>query len=58
MGPIFGGGSDFEIMDEPNKNENNFGNIGKSFNYNGNPKDFYGDNKYLIEDYECYEVML
>ena len=33
MGPIFGAGSDFEIMDESNINENNFSGIGKSFNY-------------------------
>ena len=58
MGPIFGAGSDLEIMDEPNKNENNFAGIGKSFNYQGKPEDFYGEKKYLIEDYECYEIIL
>ncbi len=57
MGPIFGAGSDFEIMDEPNKNQNNFASIGKSFNYKGNTRDFYGENKYLIDDYECYEII-
>jgi hypothetical protein len=58
MGPIFGAGSDFEIVDYPNKNENNHSGIGKSFNYKGSRDDFYGGKKYLIEDYECYEVVL
>ena len=58
MGPIFGAGSDFEIVDNPNKNQNNFAGIGKSFNYTGRPEDFYGGKKYLIEDYECYEIIL
>lgn len=58
MGPIFGAGSDLEIMDEPNRNKNNYGNIGKSFNYKGTPDDFYGNTFFYVVDYECYEVLL
>ena len=58
MGPIFGAGSDLEIVDHPNKNKNNYAGIGKSFDYKGKAEDFYGGKKYLIEDYECYEIIL
>jgi hypothetical protein len=56
IGPVFGGGSDFEIVDESNKRFNNFSGIGHSFDYNGTPEEFYGGNKYFIKDYEVYEV--
>lgn len=58
MGPIFGAGSDLEIMDECNKNANNFSGIGKSFDYKGTPELFYGGVKFTVKDYECYEVLL
>ncbi len=58
MGPIFGSGSDLEIMSDANKVYNNYGEVGASFDYIGVPKNFYGNEKYLVIDYECYEVLL
>jgi hypothetical protein len=58
MGPIFGAGSDLEIMNNADKNYNNYGLIGKTFDYIGIPENFYGNQKYLVVDYECYEVLL
>jgi len=55
-GPIFGAGSDLEILSDCDKNYNNFSGIGKSFDYNGDPSSFYGGLKYLVKDYEVYEV--
>lgn len=56
IGPIFGGGSDLEIVNECNKRYNNFSGIGHTFDFNENVEDFYGGSKYLIKDYEVYEV--
>lgn len=58
MGPIFGAGSDLEIMDQCNKNFNNFSGIGKSFEYSDNPELFYGGLKFTVKEYEVYEVLL
>ena len=58
MGPIFGAGSDLEIMSDCDKVKNNFGLIGKSFDYKGDQELFYGGSKFLVKDYECYEVIL
>jgi hypothetical protein len=58
MGPIFGAGSDLEIVNDADKTLNNFGSIGKSFNYKGNPDFYYGDSKFYVKDYECYEVII
>jgi hypothetical protein len=58
IGPVFGGGSDFEIVDECHKRFNNFSGIGHSFDYNETAEEFYGGNKYLIKDYEVYEVSI
>ena len=57
IGPVFGGGSDFEIVNECNKRFNNFAGFGHTFEANEiKPEEFYGGNKYLIKDYEVYEV--
>jgi len=56
IGPIFGGGSDLEIVNDCNKNYNNFSSIGHTFEFNDSVEDFYGGSKYLVKDYEVYEV--
>jgi len=55
-GPIFGGGSDFEIVDNCNLNYNNFYRVGHSYEYEDSAESFFGAKKYLIRDYEVYEV--
>jgi len=60
MGPVFGGGSDFEIVDECHHNPNKYADFGHSY-YKPDDitnEDFYGDNYYNIVDYEVYEVLL
>lgn len=57
LGPIFGGGSDFEIVDQSNINLNTFSEIGHTYNYTRQPEEFYGDIKYLIEEYEVYQII-
>lgn len=56
-GPIFGGGSDFEIVDNCNVNYNNFFRVGHSYEYDDVPENFFGAKKYLVRDYEVYEVL-
>ena len=56
-GPIFGGGSDFEIVDNCNVNYNNFFRVGHSYEYDDIAEKFFGAKKYLIRDYEVYEVL-
>jgi hypothetical protein len=46
-----------EIANECDKNYNNHCKIGHSYDYNGTIEDFYGNEKYFVEDYECYEVL-
>jgi hypothetical protein len=60
LGPVFGGGSDFEIVNNADKNMNNFGEIGHSYDdgYKITPKEFYGGDKYLVQDYEVYQLNL
>ena len=58
LGPVFGGGSDLEIVDECNVNYNSFSDIGHSYLYKRNPEEFYGETNYKINDYEVYEVLL
>ena len=55
-GPIFGGGSDLEIVDNCNVNYNKFYRVGHSYEYADTPESFFGSTKYLIKDYEIYEV--
>ncbi len=50
-GPIFGGGSDFEIVDNCNVNYNKFYRIGHSYEYTDNPDTFFGSTRYFIKDY-------
>ena len=45
-------------MSDCNRFLNNYSNIGHSFDYNGHEDDFYGRKKYLVKDYEVYEVFL
>lgn len=56
IGPIFGGGSDLEIVSNCNKKYNNFSGFGHSFETDENADSFYGGKKYLVKDYEVYEV--
>jgi len=56
-GPIFGGGSDFEIVDLCNSQFNNSSNIGNSFYYSKTADSFYGSEKYLISEYEVYQII-
>lgn len=56
IGPIFGGGSDLEIVDNCDVNYNNYSAIGHTYDYKENPEHFYGGNKFTIKDYEVYEV--
>lgn len=55
-GPIFGL-NDLEIVENADKNYNNFSNIGTSYKFDGKLEEFYGDNKYSVEDYEVYEII-
>ncbi len=56
IGPIFGGGSDLEIVSNCNKIYNNYSGIGHSFETDETEESFYGGKKYLVKDYEVYEV--
>ena len=56
-GPIYGNGSDFEIVDQCNVNYNNVNNLGNSFECKKSPKEFFGDAKYLISEYEVYQII-
>jgi len=56
LGPLFGGGSDLEIVDDCNVNYNSFSGTDHTYASKRNPHEFYGDEKYLIQDYEVYEV--
>lgn len=56
-GPIFGGGSDFEIVDGCNLNYNKCSNIGHSYCCSRSPSEFYGSDQYLIEEYEVYQII-
>jgi len=56
-GPIFGGGSDFEIVDECNALCNNSSNVGHSFKYPRKAEEFYGDLQYMITEYEVYQIL-
>ena len=56
-GPIFGGGSDLEIVDNCNVEYNKFFRIGHSYDYEDTPENFFGSKKYLIKDYEVYELI-
>ncbi len=54
--PVFGL-NDLEIVENADKNYNYFSNIGTSYKYEGDINDFYGEMKYLVEDYEVYEII-
>lgn len=56
VGPIFGGGSDLEVVDNCNINYNKYSKIGHSYDYKDAPESFYGGKKYLVKDYEVYEL--
>jgi chromosome segregation ATPase len=58
LGPIFGGGSDLEIVSDCNRFVNNYSHIGHSFEFHGVEDDFYGKKKFTLKDYEVYEVLL
>jgi len=58
FGPIFGGGSDLEIVSECNRMQNNYGDIGHSYEFEDIKSDFYGGDKFTVKDYEVYEVLL
>jgi hypothetical protein len=55
-GPIYGN-NDFEILDNCNINENNKNNFGSSFNTKKTPKEFFGNEKYWIMEYEAYQIL-
>lgn len=56
MGPLFGGGSDLEVVDECNMNYNSYAQTNHTYTSNRTEEEFYGDHKYLVVDYEVYEV--
>ncbi len=56
IGPIFGGGSDLEIVDNCNINFNNFSAIGHTYEFNDTVENFYGGQSFTVKDYEVYEV--
>ena len=60
MGPVFGGGSDLEIVNDCHENLNKFADIGHSYAKPDSVtiEDFYGAENYNITDYEVYHVML
>jgi hypothetical protein len=60
MGPVFGGGSDFEIVNNADKNLNNYANIGDSYNdgIEISAREFFGADNYLVQDYEVFQVNL
>jgi len=55
-GPIFGL-NDLEVVENADKTYNYFSNIGTSYIFDDNIEDFYGEAKYLVEDYEVYEII-
>ncbi len=55
-GPVFGL-NDLEIVENADKKYNYFSNIGTSYNFDDVVEDFYGAAKYLVEDYEAYELL-
>jgi len=56
-GPKYGGGHDLEIQSNCNTVENQYSGIGFSYAYTGgNSADFYGAAKFLVEDYEVFQV--
>jgi hypothetical protein len=56
QGPIFGD-NDFVILDNCNVNENHKNNFGSSFNTNLSAKEFFGNERYLIKEYEAYQIL-
>ena len=55
-GPKFGGGHDLEITNNCDKTENQYSQIGFTYNYSGSHEDFYGAEKFKILDYEVFKV--
>ena len=47
-----------EIVSDCNRKENNHSNVGHTYDYEGTIEDFYGKKKFLVKDYEVYEVLL
>jgi len=56
-GPKYGGGHDLEIVSNCNANQNQYSGIGHTFEFTGSKTDFYGQEKYLVNEYEVYRVL-
>jgi len=55
-GPIYGR-NDLEILDNCDTKQNNMCRFGESFNTKNTAKDFFGNEKYLIKEYEVYQIL-
>jgi hypothetical protein len=55
-GPKYGGGHDFEIVNNCNTTQNQYYNVGYSYEKETYER-FYGGMKFFIEDYEVYHVL-
>lgn len=55
-GPIFGS-NDFEILDSCDTKQNNLIKFGQSFSTKRSAKEFFGNEKYLIKEYEVYQIL-
>ena len=58
LGPTFGGGSDFHISDNCDKNNNSYDNSNHSYDTNGKKYAFAGTYNFYIENYEVYKIDL
>ena len=57
-GQTFGGGADFCISDNCDKNNNSYDNSGFSYDTKGKKYALAGTNKFYVEDYEVYKIEL
>ena len=55
-GPTFGGGHDFYICDNCNSSNSSYDNSGDSYNTNGKKCAMAGTYRFLVKDYEVYQL--
>ena len=57
-GPTFGGGYDFHISNNCDKNNNSYDNSGHSYDTKGKKYALAGTYNFYVEDYEVYKIEL
>ena len=57
-GPTFGGGHDFRIYDNCDKNNKSYDNSGHSYDTKGKKYALAGTYNFYVEDYEVYKIEL